>query len=299
MKNIQLLGCGLLRKVLVLLAIFFAIVFNLSAQGPAPSPARDAQGNILPAAAAGTATAERVIVTGSNIPTAEEVGPNPVETFTHEDLQKSGLRSTEQFLLSLPIVTSNVIAVSNNENGSNTAVGAAAVSLRGLDPRATLILMDGRRIAPYPVGNNPGPVNTMFVDLNSIPQAAIENIEILKDGASTQYGADAVAGVVNLKMRHHFDGAEAIVDYGHNEHKVFEDQLVAYGDFMYQNVKTHNELAPPATGSFQTAGQVTIAIPPDTPIAPGSEPPGTPTHAATGVPADAFNPFNPFHQIIS
>ena len=83
------------------------------------------------------------------------------------------------------------------------------------------------------------------------------------------------------------------------EHKFCGDQAVFYGDFMYQNVQTHNELAAPATGSFQTAGQTVLAIPPDTPIAPGSEPLNTPTHAETDVPADAFNPFNPFHQIIS
>jgi len=64
-------------------------------------------------------------------------------------------------------------------------------------------------------------------------------------------------------------------------------------------VKTHNELAAPATGSFQTKGQTILAIPPNSPIAPGSELPNTPTHAETGVPADAFNPFNPFDQIIS
>jgi outer membrane cobalamin receptor len=155
-ENVQLVWCGLPRKVSVLLAITFAIVFNLPAQGPSPSPARDAQGNVLLAPGTTTATAERVIVTGSNIPTAEEVGPNPVETFTHEDIQKSGRRTTEDFLVSLPIVTSNVIPVSNNENGSNTAVGAAAISLRGLDPRATLVLIDGRRVAPYPVGNKSG-----------------------------------------------------------------------------------------------------------------------------------------------
>ncbi len=424
MKNIQRFWCGFFRKVSVLLAISFAMMGKVPAQTTSPTPARDAQGNVVPAAA--TATAERVIVTGSNIPTAEEVGPNPVESFSHEDIMKSGQRTTEQFLLSLPIVNSNVIPVSNNENGSNTAVGAAAVSLRGLDPRATLVLIDGRRVAPYPIGNNPGPVNTMFVDLNSIPEAAIESIEILKDGASTVYGADAVAGVVNLKMRHYYNGAEATIEYGntehedsglfqasvifgvgdgkteiagamnyyhrnaianrdrtysaqppflssnaspynlqlssdvaaaaggqnlnpggtefaaapdftnglapasafkfgtgrlnrfnfnqfslsfpsaerwggytHFEHKFCEDQAVLYGDFMYQNVQAHNELAPPATGSFQTAGQVVLAIPPNTPIAPGAEPPNTPTHAETSVPANAFNPFNPFQQIIS
>src|SRR3989449_6988611 len=145
------------------------------------------------------AEAQRVIVTGSNIPTAEEVGPNPVDTYNRENINKSGEFTTEQFLLSLPIANANIIPTSNNENGSNTAVGAATIALRGFDARATLILLDGRRIAPYPTGNNPGiPFNVVFVDLNSIPQAAIQSIEILKDGASTTYGADAVAGVVNI-----------------------------------------------------------------------------------------------------
>src|SRR5437879_5861353 len=215
MNNIQLPECGLFRKSAVLLAIFLAIVFNVPAQVPSPVPAaagaRDAQGNPLPGA---SATAERVIVTGSNIPTAEEVGPNPVDIYNQETMSKSGERTTEQFLQSLPTVNANVIPQSNNENGSNTAVGAASIALRGFDARATLILIDGRRVAPYPTGNNPGLVNVMFVDLNSIPQAAIESIEILKDSASTTYGADAVAGVVNLKMRHNYDGAEARVEYG-------------------------------------------------------------------------------------
>src|SRR5438128_1436079 len=388
--------------------------------GAAPTPA--------------AAEAERIIVTGSNIPTAEEVGPNPVDTYNRANINKSGEFTTEQFLQSLPIANANIIPVSNNENGSNTAVGAATIALRGFDARATLILLDGRRVAVYPTGNSPGMVKVMFVDLNSIPQAAIESIEILKDGASTTYGADAVAGVVNLKMRHEYNGAEARIQYGNTldkdsgeldssaifgvgnvetnitgvlnyyhrnsifnhdrgfsltppflssnnspynlqlssdvlaaaggknlnpggtefasapdftngsapasrylydannrvraagglrpgfnfnlfssslpeseryglwlsaDHKVFGDQMVVYADGFYQNVKTHNELAPPATGSFETKGQTILAIPPHSPIAPGSEPPNTPTHAETGVPADAFNPFNPFEQIIS
>src|SRR5438552_4698161 len=162
-----------------------------------------------------TAEAERVIVTGSNIPTAEEVGPNPVDNYNRVDINKSGELTTEQFLLSLPVVNANVVPTSNNENGSNTAVGAATISLHGFDARATLILIDGRRVAPYPTGNDPGLFNVMFVDLNSIPQAAIDRIEILKDGASTTYGADAVAGVVNIKMRHDYqNGAVASVEYG-------------------------------------------------------------------------------------
>ncbi|PYL77573.1 MAG: hypothetical protein DMF26_03655 [Verrucomicrobia bacterium] len=425
MTKTELCKFGFLRMTLVAcVGIPLTIASNAFAQNPLP-PEPPPTGA---APAPPVTEAERVIVTGSNIPTAEEVGPNPVDTYNRENMNTSGRTTTETFLQSLPIANANIIPVSNNENGSNTAVGAATIALRGFDARATLILLDGRRVAVYPTGNNPGLVNVMFVDLNSIPQAAIESIEILKDGASTTYGADAVAGVVNLKMRHDYNGAEARIEYGNTldkdsglldssaifgvgkgdtnitgvlnyyhrnsifnhdrgfsltppflssnnspynlqlssdvaaaaggknlnpggtefasapdftngsapasrylyraagglrpgfnfnlfssslpeseryglwlsgDHKVFGDQMVVYADGFYQNVKTHNELAPPATGSFETKGQTILAIPPHSPIAPGSEPPNTPTHAETGVPADAFNPFNPFEQIIS
>src|SRR6266404_1292264 len=156
------------------------------------------------------AEAARVIVTGSNIPTAEEVGPNPVDTYNRENINKSGEFTTEQFLQSLPIANANIIPTSNNENGSNTAVGAATIALRGFDARATLILLDGRRVAPYPTGNR----RVVFIDLNTIPESSIQSIEILKDGASTTYGADAVAGVVNIKRWHDYRGAEAKFEYG-------------------------------------------------------------------------------------
>src|SRR2546427_8406679 len=189
--------------------ISLIIASNAFAQNPPPPPPPGA------APAPPAAEAERVIVTGSNIPTAEAVGPNPVDTYNRDNINKSGELITEQFLLSLPIANANVVPISNNENGSNTAVGAATVALRGFDARATLILIDGRRVAPYPTGNNPGiPFNVVFVDLNSIPQAAIQSIEILKDGASTTHGADAVAGVVNIKLRHDYNGAEASIEYG-------------------------------------------------------------------------------------
>src|SRR6266853_343869 len=246
MNKAQLPECGLSRKSAVLLAIFFAIVSNLPAQGPSPSPspgapapvARDAQGNLVPASSA-AATAERVIVTGSNIPTAEEVGVNPVDIYNRETMSKSGQRTTEQFLQSLPTVNANVVPQSNNENGSNTAVGATTIALRGFDARATLILIDGRRVAPYPTGNNPGLVNVMFVDLNSIPAAAIDSIEILKDGASTTYGADAVAGVVNIKLRHDYqNGAEATIQYGNTEHED-SGESIASAVFGVGNDKTN------------------------------------------------------------
>src|ERR671930_69585 len=212
---------GFLRMTLVAcVGITLIIASNAYAQDLPPASAVLAPPPAGVAPAPPVTEAERVIVTGSNIPTAEEVGPNPVDTYNRENITTSGRTTTEQFLQSLPIANANIIPVSNNENGSNTAVGAATIALRGFDARATLILLDGRRVAVYPFGNNPGLVNVMFVDLNSIPQAAIESIEILKDGASTTYGADAVAGVVNIKMRHNYaNGAEASIEYGNTDNQ--------------------------------------------------------------------------------
>ncbi len=158
---------------------------------------------------AGSAETERVIVTGSNIPTAEEVGPNPVLNINRDLINKSGERTTEELIRDLPVANANGVPVSNNATGFTP--GASSISLRGFGPSATLLLIDGRRVAPYPIGQGG---TSSFFDLNSIPRAAIDSIEILKDGASTTYGADAVAGVVNIKLRHNYRGAEATVEYG-------------------------------------------------------------------------------------
>lgn len=321
---------------------------------------------------------------------------------------------------SLTVAGPNGVPPSNN--GAGFTPGASAISLRGFDASSTLVLIDGHRVAPYPLGTDNGAVT--FVDLNSIPRGAIESVEILKDGASSIYGADAVAGVVNIKLRHDYRGAEGNVEYGNTldkdsgefassvvfginagdtnvtgvvnyyhrnsifnhdrgysnttpqpssnasplnlqlsrdailaagvspaelpdtntffghapfltngnapasdyvytpfravrfnynafsealpdseryggfvnvGHQIFGEQLVLYADGFYQNVKTSYDLAPTATGPFQTPGNITLAIPPH---APGPTL-GGPTYADTGIPLGAYNPFNPFQQIIS
>ena len=193
---------GFMRSALVVgVGIPFMVAANAFAQ-VAPEAAPTA----TPAA---QAEAERVIVTGSNIPTAEEVGPNPVLNINRDLINKSGERTTEELIRNLPVANANGVPVSNNATGFTP--GAASIALRGFTPEATLLLIDGRRVAPYPLGQGG---TTSFFDLNSIPRAAIESIEILKDGASTTYGADAIAGVVNIKFRHDYRGAEATVEYG-------------------------------------------------------------------------------------
>jgi iron complex outermembrane receptor protein len=159
-----------------------------------------------------TVTGEPVAVTGSLIPTSEAVGPNPIDILDRDFINKSGRgTTTEQLLKSLPIASANSIPVQNNATGVGGPPGAASVSLRGFDPGATLVLIDGRRVAPYP-GTSPG--GAAFFDLNTIPIAAVQSIEIQKDGASTTYGADAVAGVVNLKLYKDYRGAQVTLYYG-------------------------------------------------------------------------------------
>jgi len=157
---------------------------------------------------AGVAEVERVIVTGSNIPTAEEVGPNPVDTYRPEDIQKLGVRTSTDLTQKLPLVT----GLANNENISNGVLtandGRTEVNLRGLFPKETLVLVDGKRVAPVGFAQNAS------VDLNLIPFALVDHIDILKDGASAIYGSDAIAGVFNVFLKHKFRGLEIEVSYG-------------------------------------------------------------------------------------
>ena len=152
--------------------------------------------------------AERVIVTGSNIPSAEEVGPNPVDTYRPTDIEKLGVRNSTDFLTNLP----QEMGTTNNQNttaGAAGGDGAVFANLRGLLPKETLVLIDGKRVAIDGLG---GAISNGFsssgVDINLIPFPMIDHIDILKDGASAVYGSDAVAGVINFFLLHKFRGLE-------------------------------------------------------------------------------------------
>src|SRR5205823_616807 len=142
-------------------------------------------------------TAVEVIVTGSNIPTAEEVGPQPVDTYHKADIERLGVRSATDFVQKLPVVAGTSI----NENITSTGDGRVEVNLRGILPKETLVLQDGRRLAPVGFAGD-------TVDLNMFPFGLIDHIDILKDGASAIYGSDAVDGVFNVVLIHRFRGLE-------------------------------------------------------------------------------------------
>jgi iron complex outermembrane recepter protein len=154
------------------------------------------------------AEAERVVVTGTNINSGDSPPFVPETIFNREAVERSGSRSLGDFFQSLPQNSGPTFTENQNES---LAPGGAAVALRGLGPDATLVLINGRRVAPYPFAQNG---ITAFVDLNSIPLAAIRQIDILRDGASAIYGTDAIAGVVNVRFLEKYDGAMVTVGYG-------------------------------------------------------------------------------------
>ena len=156
----------------------------------------------------GVAEVERVIITGSNIPTAEEVGPNPVDTYRPADIEKLGVRNATDLLTNLPQEMGSTI----NQNIANGGDGSVIPNLRGLLPKETLVLIDGKRVAITGLGGQEA--GGLGVDINLIPFPMIDHIDILKDGASAVYGTDAVAGVINIFLIHKFRGLEIGGSYG-------------------------------------------------------------------------------------
>ena len=163
----------------------FLVAASASAQAPAPE-----------------ATTERVIVTGSYIPTAETESALPVTVYTAEVLQKQGANTPVEGLRQLPSFVGNAAT----ENDSNGGDGSATINLRGIGSVNTLILVNGRR-------------TFNFNDINAIPIGSLARVEVLKDGASAVYGADGVAGVVNFILLNGpgekpYEGAELFALYG-------------------------------------------------------------------------------------
>lgn len=148
---------------------------------------------------------DEIVVTGSRIPRNEFTSSDPVQVLTSERAQQRGLTDTAQFLQSSTIAAGSpqVNATISSAFVTDGGPGASTISLRGLGANRTLVLLNGRRAGP--AGTRGG---VSAFDLNVIPQSAIDRVDILKDGASSIYGSDAVAGVVNLITNRARDGGE-------------------------------------------------------------------------------------------
>lgn len=154
------------------------------------------------------ASLQRVEITGSNIRRADKETPSPVQVITAEDLAKSGFTSVSDVLRN---ITANGQGTLSQSFSQGFAGGASGIALRGLTVGATLVLIDGHRMAPYPLSDDG---QRAFVDISNIPFDAVERIEILKDGASATYGSDAIAGVVNVILKKNYVGTKVSAEIG-------------------------------------------------------------------------------------
>jgi iron complex outermembrane receptor protein len=201
------------------------------AAGMAAHPSKS-QAQAAPANAADeTPALQEVVVTGSRIAAPNLEAISPVMAVSSEEIKSTGITRVEDLLNSLPQVVS--------DQGSGISMGSsgtATVDLRGLGPQRTLVLINGRRL----MGGDPvSPSNTNLgyastADINQIPVALIERVDVLTGGASSTYGADAVAGVVNFIMNDHFEGVRLDANFGiynHSNHEGFINPLLAARNF--------------------------------------------------------------------
>ena len=144
---------------------------------------------------------ERVEITGSSIRRVDAETALPVQIVTREEIARSGVTSTEDLLRTISAISSEGSINSATGTGLST-YGFSSISLRGLGEDRTLVLVNGRRLSSFAGGNGAA------VNVNAIPLAAIERVEVLKDGASGVYGSDAIAGVVNFILKKDYQGLE-------------------------------------------------------------------------------------------
>jgi iron complex outermembrane receptor protein len=186
-------------------------VVALAAAAPAFSQVQDAA-----AAPETTPAITEVIITGSRIPQPNLTSASPIQVVTDQEIKLQGSTDMSQLINTLPQQLQNSVAdFSNSTNPLTGPGGLTTADLRGLGPQRTLVLVDGRRlgVGDASTGNpNPAP------DLDQIPTALVERIDVVTGGASAVYGSDAIAGVVNFVMKRNYEGIQVDAQYGFNEH---------------------------------------------------------------------------------
>jgi iron complex outermembrane receptor protein len=181
------------------------------------------------APASGSADVEAVIVTGSLLSRSSSEIASPVTIMTVESLQKAGISTATEAIRQVSADGAGTISTGFQ---SGFSAGGSAVSLRNLGVSSTLVLVDGLRSANFPISDDG---HNAYVDLNSIPFGLIERVDVLKDGASSTYGADAIGGVVNMILKKRFVGVQGSLQGGASykgdaEHSR-ADITVGFGDY--------------------------------------------------------------------
>ncbi len=172
--------------------------------------AQDQTAQVTTAAAPPAEPLETIQVTGSRINNADAASANPITVVGTEQIDRQQSTTVEDVLRKVPAVDFSGGATSGTANGG---LGASEVSLRNLTPQRTLILVNGVR---FPFTDNQASADA--VDMNNIPVPMIDHIDILRDGASSIYGADAIAGVINVVTKQHFEGVEVGSSFGESSY---------------------------------------------------------------------------------
>lgn len=209
---------------------------------------------------------KKVMVTGSAIPRTSVETAAPITIISAKQIKASGLTTVTAVLRSIAADNSGTLPTSFEDA---FAQGASGIALRGLTVNSTLVLIDGRRTADYPFADDG---IRSFTDLNSIPLNAVERIEVLKDGASSLYGADAIAGVVNIILYPTYNGSEATAQVGTSQQgggtktrvtfitgtgNLDQDKYNAYLSFEYEKddpIWLRNRDFPNNTGDITSLG---------------------------------------------
>jgi iron complex outermembrane receptor protein len=173
------------------------------------------------AGAPGTTGLEEVVVTGSRIPVIANETPPDAKIYTREQIDRSGGTTISEFLNTLPDVSLSI-----TENGFQTLSGTTTVQLHGLPIGTTLILLNGRRVGTSGAGQLLG---LTYFDLNTIPLAAVDRIELVSQGSSAVYGSDAIAGVINVILKQGYNGFAANSKYGSASAHHQEDADLTWG----------------------------------------------------------------------
>jgi len=200
MKNYTTRSFGSRARALIAFAAAFPLLSGSSLFGQAATPAGSEEPTKL----------EAFSVVGSRIKRLDAETPSPTVRITAADLQATGFTNVDDALRAMPF--NNGAAIVGDGSGTGFASGTSTLNLRGLGNNNTLILINGRRAVPSGSGAFNG--FQSVIDLRQIPTAAIESLEILKDGASAIYGSDAVAGVVNISLKRNFSGVGIDLSYG-------------------------------------------------------------------------------------
>ncbi len=162
---------------------------------------------------------QEVVITGSRLPTTSKYGPQEVQIYDREKIDESGQTSVAEFLSTLPSVSASSLS---------TALGiGTTVQLRGLPVGTTLVLLDGRRLETSGLANYVS--GQTFFDLNNIPLAAVQSVEVEENGASAIYGSDALAGVINIILKKDFAGFAVNTKYTWAKDLPEWDASVAWG----------------------------------------------------------------------